>query len=280
MSKTIENCTCLTAKFYKVYSLSCLRSSQYHSSMANHYTDSYASYQSDTHPSSTDFSHLNSIRGKPLMLSQLVMSKDNGVLDTDQNSFNVMTPSSSSLGAPASTEGPGSSSSPSFRLPDMLDVVHPASNQIRKPRKDKPRIDLAPDQPPTTQGRERARVFVACFQWYATSPHRDLIVVLICFSIAEPARSVVTVQSQNASTAFSVKGTTSVLTILYRNVVGLTRPRERVLVAHGRRMMVNLPRGAGVAVPRLSIKLSIKPLVDFMTSRGQALPSSPRSPIP
>lgn len=218
-----------------------------------------------------------------MMLSHLGMSKDNGVLDTNQNSFNVMpyldtstTPGPSSLGAPASTEGPGSSS---FRLPDMLDVVHPASNQIRKPRKDKPRIDLAPDQPPTTQGRARARVFVACFQWYATSPHRDLIVVLICFSIAEAARSVVTVQSQSASTAFSVKGTTSVLTILYRNVVGLTGPRERVLVAHGRRMMVNLHRGAGVAVPRLSIK-SIKPLVDLMTSRGQTLPSSPRSPIP
>ncbi|KAH9993706.1 hypothetical protein BJV74DRAFT_760416, partial [Russula compacta] len=34
----------------------------------------------------------------------------------------------------------------------------------RKPRKDKPQIDLAPNQPPTTQGHPRARVFVACIQ--------------------------------------------------------------------------------------------------------------------
>jgi hypothetical protein len=36
----------------------------------------------------------------------------------------------------------------------------------RKPRREKPRIDLAPDQPPTTQGKPRERVYVACLQWY------------------------------------------------------------------------------------------------------------------
>ncbi|KAL0961295.1 hypothetical protein HGRIS_006254 [Hohenbuehelia grisea] len=38
--------------------------------------------------------------------------------------------------------------------------------QQRKPRKrrEKPHIDLAPDQPPTTQGKARARVYVACLQ--------------------------------------------------------------------------------------------------------------------
>lgn len=35
----------------------------------------------------------------------------------------------------------------------------------RKQRREKPRIELAPNQPPTTQGKPRARVFVACLQW-------------------------------------------------------------------------------------------------------------------
>lgn len=35
----------------------------------------------------------------------------------------------------------------------------------KKPRREKPRIELAPDQPPTTQGKPRARVYVACLQW-------------------------------------------------------------------------------------------------------------------
>ncbi len=34
-----------------------------------------------------------------------------------------------------------------------------------KKRREKPRIELAPDQPPTTQGKPRARVYVACIQW-------------------------------------------------------------------------------------------------------------------
>ncbi|RDB17928.1 hypothetical protein Hypma_000681 [Hypsizygus marmoreus] len=40
----------------------------------------------------------------------------------------------------------------------------PASARPRKPRREKPRIELAPDQPPTTQGKPRARVYVACLQ--------------------------------------------------------------------------------------------------------------------
>ena len=39
----------------------------------------------------------------------------------------------------------------------------------RKNRREKPRIELAPDQPPTTQGKPRARVYVACVQWYVNS---------------------------------------------------------------------------------------------------------------
>ena len=32
-------------------------------------------------------------------------------------------------------------------------------------RRDKPRLELAPDQPLTTQGKPRVRVYVACVQW-------------------------------------------------------------------------------------------------------------------
>lgn len=35
----------------------------------------------------------------------------------------------------------------------------------RKQRREKPHIALAFDQPPTTQGKPRARVYVACIQW-------------------------------------------------------------------------------------------------------------------
>ncbi|KAJ7147121.1 hypothetical protein C8R43DRAFT_890324 [Mycena crocata] len=38
------------------------------------------------------------------------------------------------------------------------------STRPRKSRREKPRIELAPDQPPTTQGKPRARVYVACVQ--------------------------------------------------------------------------------------------------------------------
>lgn len=43
----------------------------------------------------------------------------------------------------------------------------PENSKPRKPRL-KPRIELAPDQPPTTQGKPRARVYVACLQWFVS----------------------------------------------------------------------------------------------------------------
>jgi hypothetical protein len=154
--------------------------------MANHHHN--ASY----HPEisfSTDFPQLDSAHGgEPSMLSQLDMSYDDRDSDSAvQNNFNLTPyPDSSSTASPSSltvsTEGPGSRSPP-FPLSDSLEpgVVHSASPQprARKPLKDRPQLDLAPDQPPTTQGRPRARVFVACLQWYAPSPHRCLTVFTI-----------------------------------------------------------------------------------------------------
>ena len=47
-------------------------------------------------------------------------------------------------------------------------ATSPENSKPRKPRL-KPRIELAPDQPPTTQGKPRARVYVACLQWFVSS---------------------------------------------------------------------------------------------------------------
>ncbi|KAG6377046.1 hypothetical protein JVT61DRAFT_1095 [Boletus reticuloceps] len=50
----------------------------------------------------------------------------------------------------------------------LNDVTHNDQPQPQPPskksRRAKPRLDLAPDQPLTTQGRPRARVYVACVQ--------------------------------------------------------------------------------------------------------------------
>ena len=40
-----------------------------------------------------------------------------------------------------------------------------APSRVTQKRREKPRIALAPDQPLTTQGKPRARVYVACVQW-------------------------------------------------------------------------------------------------------------------
>jgi len=149
------------------------------SSMADHYNASYHSEIS----SSTDFPYLNPAHGgKPSMLSQLDMSYHDRESDSAfQNILNLTPcPDSSSTASPLSlaapTEGPGSCS-PNLPLSDNLEpgVVHSASPQPRARKlhtgKEKPRIGLAPNQPPTTQGRPRARVFLACLQWYAPSPH-------------------------------------------------------------------------------------------------------------
>ncbi|KAI0917327.1 hypothetical protein AcW1_007456 [Taiwanofungus camphoratus] len=67
----------------------------------------------------------------------------------------VSTPSPSSP-----THSPeGMSTIPANRKPSV-----PSSSGNSKSRKEKPRIELAPDQPLTTQGKPRTRVYVACVQ--------------------------------------------------------------------------------------------------------------------
>ncbi|KAJ7095744.1 hypothetical protein B0H15DRAFT_774458 [Mycena belliarum] len=55
-------------------------------------------------------------------------------------------------------------SATSLDLSPDSEAWSPTAARPRKTRREKPRIQLAPDQPPTTQGKPRARVYVACIQ--------------------------------------------------------------------------------------------------------------------
>jgi hypothetical protein len=67
--------------------------------------------------------------------------------------------------------------------------------------------------------------------------------------LAVDARSVAMAPSQSATTVLGVKGVKNALTTPYQSAVGLIGPRERVLLAQGRRQIEYLHQGAGVAVP-------------------------------
>jgi hypothetical protein len=64
---------------------------------------------------------------------------------------------------------PSDTDTPSAQAPSVPLQTEPkavSSNpRPRKARREKPHIQLASDQPPTTQGKPRARVYVACIQW-------------------------------------------------------------------------------------------------------------------
>lgn len=56
-----------------------------------------------------------------------------------------------------------------------------ATSQPRKSRRAKPHIELAPDQPLTTQGKPRARVYVACIQWSVLLvPSYKVMLMFLC----------------------------------------------------------------------------------------------------
>lgn len=73
------------------------------------------------------------------------------------------------ISVPAITPKPSaytpSTASPSDSWPPTVKEDNPIDPPKRKTRREKPKIALAPDQPPTTQGKPRARVYVACLQW-------------------------------------------------------------------------------------------------------------------
>ncbi|KAF9241190.1 hypothetical protein BU15DRAFT_87399 [Melanogaster broomeanus] len=59
----------------------------------------------------------------------------------------------------------GQSADDSSSSPSPGAEENTSASRSKKPRREKPRIDLAPNQPLTTQGKPRARVYVACLQW-------------------------------------------------------------------------------------------------------------------
>ncbi|KAF8271584.1 hypothetical protein EI94DRAFT_1720097 [Lactarius quietus] len=65
-------------------------------------------------------------------------------------------------------------------------------SQPRRSRRERTRIELSADQPPTTQGQRRTRVYVACVQWYAPL---QATILSLQLSLVGGARSVVTGQT-------------------------------------------------------------------------------------
>lgn len=59
---------------------------------------------------------------------------------------------------------PSNAESQPSRSPEHPDEEADDTADVRRTRREKPRIELAPDQPLTTQGKPRARVYVACLQ--------------------------------------------------------------------------------------------------------------------
>ena len=151
--------------------------------MANRYTHLHPSYQRDISVAPGALLQFEFPHGfeEPSMLPQFGMSDIQSNTDSVGAGSNLSPyPSSSTSPSPSGfvvSDGPDSSSLPSL-LPNYPELVESSSNQTRKPRKDKPRINLAPDQPTTTQGRPRARVFMACVQWYAPPPFPCLVMSL------------------------------------------------------------------------------------------------------
>ncbi|KAF9071182.1 hypothetical protein BDP27DRAFT_1219488 [Rhodocollybia butyracea] len=64
-----------------------------------------------------------------------------------------------------STQTPVAASTSDSWTPAVNETsIQPVDPPKKKTRREKPKIALAPDQPPTTQGKPRARVYVACLQ--------------------------------------------------------------------------------------------------------------------
>ena len=131
-----------------------------------------------------------------------------------------------------SLSAPGPSSEHSGDSDAWPDAAHPTTAAAvhdmykpKKPRRDKPRIALAPGQPPTTQGKPRARVYVACQQWYMLFAP---LLGLCCSSViclAARARSAATAQSPPATTARGARtrARTAATTTRCRSAAGPTK---------------------------------------------------------
>lgn len=97
-------------------------------------------------------------------LSNMSQMKRGDVLDN----FSISNPHTAFNHSTSAVPGPSSehSGDSDFWPNNITEVTQVDLPKPRKARREKPRIELAPDQPPTTQGKPRARVYVACLQWY------------------------------------------------------------------------------------------------------------------
>jgi hypothetical protein len=79
-------------------------------------------------------------------------------------------PEDISIPTPSLSHPPSATEAPTLAAPSRTEPkVLSANPRPRKTRREKPHIQLASDQPPTTQGKPRARVYVACIQWCVCS---------------------------------------------------------------------------------------------------------------
>lgn len=183
-----------------------------------------------------------------------------------------------------------------------------ATGRARRARKEKPYIALAADQPPTTQGKPRTRVFVACLQWYvrplllgsSLSPSQPLLIASILRRLATctvgVARFAATAQNRCATTATRDRRRgrpwASVTTILLQSVEVRIKSRVR---ARGRRILetnrANHPSGDGGGQRRQPLSsqsrlflLSSSPLRHTRRARVRTcstpMPLSPSRPSP
>jgi hypothetical protein len=150
------------------------------SSSASH---SYA--HSHPYPSELDYSSTRSqYETNPGILQLDYATRDNRLLSQSDPYYHSNIP----LRPPAPVEGfvsqldsaltfdphgPSNPDSRSSRSPEQPDEEDDTADS-RRARREKPRIELSADQPLTTQGKPRARVYVACVQWLVlfNKPHR------------------------------------------------------------------------------------------------------------
>lgn len=123
-------------------------SSDFHGLTASHHVQGY----------------VDSRRSDLLNMSQMKRGDMPNVLDN----FSISNPHPTFSQSPSAIPGPSSehSGDSDFWPNNLTEVTQVDPPKPRKARREKPRIELAPDQPPTTQGKPRARVYVACLQWY------------------------------------------------------------------------------------------------------------------
>jgi hypothetical protein len=166
--------------------------------------------------------------------------------------------------------------------------AHPTPSQSpsdppkpRKTRREKPKIALAPDQPPTTQGKPRARVYVACIQWSVFSYLFQIKcqgLQLILAFLVEHEKSGVMVRSPSATTAAAVvQEITNARTILCPNVGAPIK--HRVLASGWRGTRAVKPTAQGVAVEGIHqprIRLLSRPRV--LAAPPLPVPRYPNTP--